>query len=117
MQKIELLKHNFKPHKYRVTDSDRRVVDGIKFHSLKEARYYAELKLRLKAGEVLFFLRQVPFHIPPTTKAITKYVADFVEFWNDGSCHIIDVKGFRTAEYKRKKRLVEEYYPVKIEEK
>ena len=114
---INLITHNFKRHKYRVSaNKQARTVDGIIFPSLKEARYYAELKLRVNAGEVLFFLRQVPFHLPPAFP-ITKYVCDFMEFWSDGSVHIIDTEGFKTNVYKQKKKLVETSYPVKIEEK
>jgi hypothetical protein len=52
------------------------LMDGIKFHSKKEARYYQELKARVHIGEILFFLRQVPIGLPGNTK----YVVDFVEF-------------------------------------
>lgn len=86
-------------------------MDGIRFDSKKEANYYSELKLRERSGEVLFFLRQVPFHLPGNTK----YVVDFLEFHADGSVHAVDVKGVQTAMFKTKKRMVESIYPVEIE--
>ena len=86
--------------------------DGIKFHSKKEAKYYQVLKARQHMGEVLFFLRQVPIHLPGNTK----YVIDFVEFWKNGSVHWVDVKGKRTPAYIRSKKQVEALYPLKIEE-
>lgn len=89
----------------------RTEVDGLKFPSKKEARYYAELKIRVAAGEVLFFLMQVPFHLPGGVK----YVLDFMEFWADGSVHCVETKGVETEAFKLKKRLVEATYPVKIE--
>jgi len=91
----------------------RTELDGIKFASKKEATFYGGLVLRKKAGDVIFFLRQVPFHLPGGIR----YVVDFVTFDKDGSVHFIDAKGFRTREYITKKKLVEAEYPVEIEER
>lgn len=87
------------------------VVDGIRFQSTLEAKYYCELKLRQKAGEVLYFLRQIPFHLPGGVK----YVADFAEFHKDGTVHYVDVKGYLTDTFKIKRKMVEALYPVEIE--
>ena len=87
-------------------------VDGIKFRSKKEARYYCDLKIRQQAGEVEMFLMQVPFHLPGGIK----YVADFMVFLADGTAEVIDVKGQRLPEYKTKKKLVEFNFPVEIKE-
>jgi len=86
--------------------------DGYKFPSKKEGKYYEELKLRVQAKEVIFFLRQVPFHLPGGVV----YRVDFQEFHTDRTIHFVDVKGMKTPEYKTKKRLVEALYPIKIEE-
>lgn len=96
-------------HKFNAV---RTEVDGIKFSSKKEATYYQTLCLRKKAGEVLFFLRQVPFHLPGGVR----YVVDFQEFHSDGTVHFIDVKGMKTSEYLTKKKIVEAIYPILIEE-
>lgn len=85
--------------------------DGIKFSSKKEARYYQALKLRLQAGEVLFFLRQVPIHLPGGVKL----VVDFQEFHADGTVHFVDTKGMETESFKAKRRMVEALYPFTIE--
>ena len=95
-------------HKYNAI---RTEFDGIRFDSKKEASYYADLTLRQKAGEVTFFLRQVPLHLPGRVK----YIVDFLEFHSNGEVHFVDVKGFETPEFKVKKRLVEAIYPVLIE--
>ena len=95
-------------HKYHATQTIR---NGIKFQSKKEARYYDELLLRQKAGEVLFFLRQIPFDLPGGLK----YRADFMEFWTNGTVKIIDVKGYKTKEFIRNKKMVESLYPIEIE--
>lgn len=98
-----------KPSKY----GNRKVeVDGFTFDSAKEARYYGDLKIRQRVGEVVMFLQQVPFHLPGSTK----YIADFVVFLADESVEVIDVKGVRTDVYKLKKRQVEALYPVTIKE-
>ena len=87
--------------------------DGIRFDSKKEAARYATLKLLREAGGVVFFLRQVPLHLPGGVK----YVCDFVVFWSDGSVTFEDVKGMRTPQYVMKKKMVEATYPIQIEEK
>jgi hypothetical protein len=86
--------------------------NGIKYASKKEARYAQQLDLRKAAKEIVFFLRQVPFHLPGGVK----YVVDFQEFHTDGTVHFVDVKGMRTQAYKAKKKMVEALYPVTIEE-
>lgn len=94
-------------HKY---NAKRTEIDGIKFDSIKEANYYCQLKLRQKAGEVIFFLMQVPFHFHGV-----KYTVDFQEFRSDGTVHFIDVKGVETKEFIRNKKIVESIYPIEIE--
>lgn len=95
-------------HKFNAVQTE---CDGIKFSSKKEARYYQGLKLLVKSGEVVFFLRQTPFHLPGGVKL----VVDFTEFRADGSVHFIDTKGVETESFKAKRRMVEAIYPIKIE--
>ena len=75
--------------------------------------YYRELLLRKKGGEVLFFLRQVPFHL----SGDVRHVIDFVEFWSDGTVHVVEVKGYDTPMGKLKRKQVEDIFPVTIEVK
>ncbi len=96
-------------HKFRANPTIR---DGYRFQSKKEALYYDQLKLAQKAGVVLFFLRQVPFHFPGNVT----YRVDFQVFYVDGLVEFIDVKGHRTKEYIAKKKMVEAMYPVTIRE-
>ena len=95
-------------HKYKAI---RTELDGIKFASKKEASYYKTLKALEQNGKVVFFLRQVPFHLPG---GVT-YRCDFAEFWADGTVHFVDVKGMKTRGFIDKKKLVESIYPVEIE--
>lgn len=93
-------------------------VDGIRFDSKREAEYYKGLKLRVAAGEVAFFTRQTPIHLPGGTKL----VVDFVEYSpapdTPGAFRVrwVDVKGRETAVFRLKKREVEHHYPhIRIE--
>ena len=95
-------------HKFNAQKTE---LDGIRFDSKKEARYYQTLKLKVKAGIVLFFLRQVPFDLPGNVK----YRVDFQEFHADGTVHFIDVKGFDTQMGILKRKQAEALYPIKIE--
>lgn len=85
-------------------------VDGVKFQSKKEARYYQDLLLAKRSGDLLFFLRQAPLHLPGGVR----YVVDFIEFWKSNEVRFVDVKGVKTPMYKVKKRLVEATYPITI---
>jgi hypothetical protein len=96
-------------------------VDGIRFASKKEAAYYDTLKLLQKAGEIDFFLMQVPFSLPGGVR----YLADFVTFNGDCgggnlatsySIRVIDCKGFKTPEYRLKKKQIKALYEIEIEE-
>ena len=97
-------------HKFRARQTE---YDGIKFPSKKEAEFYLDLKMRQLSGNLLFFLRQVPFHLPGNVR----YVVDFVTFDPDGTVHFIDTKGMRTESYIAKKKIVEALYPIEIEER
>jgi hypothetical protein len=88
------------------------VIDNVRFASKKEGAYYQKLKARKESGEVLFFLMQAPLH----SKSGIRYLVDFVEFHADGTVHFIDVKGCITQVYALKKKLIENEFPIKIEE-
>lgn len=96
-------------HKFKARQAVR---DGYKFHSQKEARYYDKLVLARKSGDLVMFLRQVPFHLPGNVV----YRLDFMEYWADGTVRCVDVKGHRTKEFIRAKKQVEALYPVEIQE-
>lgn len=91
-------------HKYSAVAVER---DGFRFDSRKEGRRYDELILLQRAGDVVMFLHQVPFRMPGT-----KYVADFLVFWKDGSVTVEDCKGYLTETYKLKKRLMAVNFPA-----
>jgi len=96
-------------HKYGAKPT---TTHGIRFASKREAEYYEDLLLRVRGGDVVVFLRQVPFHL----SGGVRYVVDFLEFHADGSVHFVDVKGMETPQFKAKKRMVEDLYaPITIE--
>lgn len=94
-------------HKFHAERCER---DEIKFSSKAERRFYDQLKLLQRSGDVLFFLMQVPFRLP----AGIVYRADFMVFYADGNCEVIDVKGMETTEFKLKRKLLEENYPLTL---
>lgn len=93
--------------------------NGIKFDSKKEMKRYQDLELMLHSGEISDLQLQVPFVlyplIPKMFRAIS-YVADFVYKDASGSVIVEDSKGFRTRDYKIKKRLMYEVHKILIKE-
>ena len=89
-----------------------------KFDSRKEARFYEELMLRKRAGELKCVLRQVAFDLADKEKL--QYVADFVAIRPDNTIEAVyDVKSPATREsdkYKIKKKLMRELWDIEIQE-
>ena len=104
------------------------IIGGILFDSKKEGLYYLKLSMLKKAtnkgdrvGEIEL---QPKFHYEMEYKANGNtykkkafYKADFKVKYADGREEIIDVKGFKTAIYKQKKKIVEALYNIEIIEK
>lgn len=106
-------KQSTKKNKY---NNKKPLVDGIKFDSKKEARFYQDLKLQMAAGEVKEFELQPKFVLLEKEKdRVTgrgiKYIADFKITYSDGSVEVVDVKGYKTQVYKLKKKLLLAKYP------
>jgi len=111
------------PMKQRVEDAVRRnkygnrrvEVDGIRYDSQKEARYYEELMLRYRAGDLKLVLLQVPFILPGPVR----YYADFLTIDNDGRFEVIDVKSEATRKnrvYINKKKQMKAVWGIEIKE-
>jgi hypothetical protein len=101
-----------RPGKRSKYGNEKTVVDGITFDSRREAGRYGELKMLLAAGQIRGFVRQQPFPLPGGKR----YVADFVVLENDGRYVVEDAKGFRTDEYKSKRRQMKQYLGIEIRE-
>lgn len=99
----------------------KTVVGGIEFDSAKEAKRYAKLRDMAEAGEIHGLCLQVPFELLPSFECDgvkyrgMKYIADFV-YIRDGKRVVEDCKGFKTAEYKLKKKLMAYLNHINIEE-
>jgi len=90
-------------------------LDGYKFDSLAEGRYYQGLKLMLLNGDIHDLEVHPKFEIMVNGTRIGNYYADF-RYFENGVQVIDDVKGVRTPVYKLKRKLVEAIYGVKIRE-
>jgi hypothetical protein len=98
--------------------------DGITWDSKKEYERFRELKLLERAGKIADLQRQVVFELipsqrdPKTRKVIEracKYVADFT-YWKNGEFIVEDTKGFRTADYIIKRKLMLHVHGIRIKE-
>lgn len=74
-------------------------VDGIKFHSNKEAEYYKILKLRKQIGEIKDFQRQIKFNLVSNGLKVGTYTIDFKIIHNDDTIEFIEVKGMSTESW------------------
>lgn len=101
-----------KSSKYR---SRRTIVDGITFHSAKEAARYVELRSMAGVGEISGLACQPRFALTVGESKIGDYVADFEYLWK-GERIIEDVKGFKTPLYKWKRKHFEAQYGINITE-
>jgi hypothetical protein len=92
-------------------------IDGIRFASKAEAKYYQTLIYRERLGEVTDVRLQEPFVVlGPKGQVVCTYRADFV-FWDasEGRQRVIDVKGMQTPLFKLKKKVVEAFLGITIE--
>lgn len=92
---------------------------GIVFDSQAEARRYYALKLLEKSGDVVDLELQPKYQITINGKHICTYIADFQYSFKGpgGYTEIVeDVKGYKTAVYRLKKKLVEATYSIEITE-
>lgn len=100
--------------------------NGQKYHSKGEANRGAELEIMEKAGLISGLRRQVEYLLIPAQYRIVNgkrkcierkctYTADFV-YWQNGELVVEDFKGFRTKDYKIKKKLMLERYDIQIKE-
>ncbi|MGA1047727.1 MAG: DUF1064 domain-containing protein [Minisyncoccia bacterium] len=99
----------FYSNKYK---AKKTIIDGITFDSKSEAKRYQELKLLERGGQIKnlslqpkFLLQEgfVNIHTGGKERAI-EYVGDFM--YSEGSETIVeDCKGFKTSDYKIKRKL------------
>lgn len=119
---------------YRKYHNKKVKYEGRVLDSIKEKRRYCQLQLLERQGIISDLRLQVPFElIPPIyedvevqlktkTKIVKKlvqrattYVADFVYLQN-GRVVVEDAKGFKTPEYKLKKKMMRAFRGIAIQE-
>jgi len=123
---------HYKGNKY----SNKKIeVDGIVFHSKREAKRYKELLLLEQAGAISNLQRQVKYVLIPSQrepdtvgarggihkgKVIEKecaYYADFVYFDREKQEVVVeDTKGMRTTDYVIKRKLMLYRHGIRIKE-
>ena len=113
----------------------KTIIDGIEFDSKKEARRYVILKDLQQRGQISDLKTQVKYVLIPAQRepdivgpkgGITKgkllerecaYIADFSYFDNRSKQMVVeDTKGFRTADYTIKRKLMLYVHGIKIKE-
>ena len=127
LKKTVSIKEAIKEHKAIIRSkykSVKTIVEGITFDSKKEALFYRNLLLAKKSGEIVNIELQPRFdyeirytHDLKTMYKNAFYKADFRVTHKTGEVFIYDVKGYKTATYKRKKKIVEYLYNIIIIEK
>lgn len=96
------------PSKYH---AERTEYNGIRYDSKREARYAAELTLRVQAGEIKGFIVHVPFHLPGGAV----HRVDFGVMELDGRVSWVEVKGKDLPMGKLKRRQVEDLFGIVVE--
>lgn len=111
-----------KGNKYQAS---KTVVDGIVFDSKREAVRWTKLLKMQEAGLIENLRRQVEYTLLPAQKddlghcieRSVKYIADF-EYWDKKADQKVveDTKGFRTADYVIKRKLMLWIHGIQIRE-
>ena len=110
-EKPEQVKKKSKYNNIKATDEF-----GNEYDSKKEANRAKELRLLLKAGEIAFLARQVEYELNPNGSYSYKYISDFEYMTKEGIKVVEDCKGFKTTEYKKKKKLMKKIHGIEIKE-
>lgn len=103
-----------KPAKRSKYGNKPMVVDGVRFHSKKEAKRWQQLKLDQLGGKISGLERQVPFRLVVEGQLICKLVIDFRYFKESpfGSRTVCeDSKGYQTADSRIKMKLAAALFP------
>lgn len=87
-----------------------RSADGKRFDSKLERDYYEQLVLRWKAGDILWFVRQVPFEL----EGGVVYRADFLVVTAAG-VEVVDTTGVMTRAKANKLKQVKARYGIEVQ--
>jgi hypothetical protein len=95
--------------------SRKTTVDGIEFHSTKEARRYSELRLLERSGAILRLELQPRYDFVLNGVKLGFYKADF-RYVENGQIVVEDVKGMTTPMYNLKAKMMRAFHGVTIRE-
>ena len=91
-------------------------VNGIRFDSKREANRWFELRMLERAGKIEKLKRQVKYLLIPSQYRDGKCIEREASYIADGHLVVEDCKGFRTPEYKLKRKLMLERYDIRLVE-
>lgn len=83
-----------------------QLYNGVKYHSKREATYAEQLDWLIKAGQIKSWERQVKVPLKVNDHLICTYVVDFKVINRFGGVEFHEVKGFETADFKIKWKLL-----------
>ena len=92
--------------KYR---SSKTKYGGRTYDSRAEAARAEQLDIHMRAGRARYWQPQVTFPLGDDSLRV-----DFLVWWPDGVIEAEDVKGYETADFKRKKNLWGKYAPCAL---
>lgn len=84
------------------------------FDSKAEQKQYICLLKALHSGKITDLQRQVRYRLEINGIHICDYIADFEYKDCEGKKHVLDVKGFTTAGFRLKRKLMEAIHGIKI---
>jgi hypothetical protein len=83
-----------------------KVYDGVKYHSVKEAKYAMDLDMKKKAGIISDWKRQYKIPIIINGQFLCNYIIDFWILYPNGQMEIVEVKGMELPVWKLKWKLL-----------
>lgn len=106
---IGKIKHqgNYGTNKYGARSAQ---YNGVTYHSTAEAKYAYNLDLRLRAGEITGWKRQVRIPLKVNGYLIANYIIDFIVTHKDGTEEYTEIKGMVLPLWQIKWKLLEALY-------
>jgi len=89
--------------------------DGMNFDSKRELERWKSLKMLEAKGVVTELKRQVTFKLEFNNIVVEKYRADFCYYFQ-GKYVVEDSKGYKTPDYRRKRKWMEAFHGIRIKE-
>lgn len=84
--------------------------DGFHYDSKFEASYAVELDLRVRAGDIKSYEKQVNIPLIVNGYIVCWYRIDFIVYHNDGTTEYVETKGYAMPVWKLKWKIFEAMY-------